>query len=184
MQPWMIGIVIGALVVVAVVAWLIYDQRRSSRLRERFGPEYDRTVSNIGNRRRAETELARREVHAKQLRVRPLNPMDRENFLSQWKLCQAQFVDDPPGAVDRADELITEVMGTRGYSTDNPYERMTDIAAAYPRHVDDYREACRILIVHHKSEASTEELRTAFLHYRNLFHDLIGGYDEELKQAS
>ena len=99
-------------------------------------------------------------------------------------MCQAQFVDDPSGAVDRADQLLVDIMRMRGYAIDNPYERMMDIAAAYPNHAAKYREAGQILARHRRSEASTEELRTAFLHYRTLFDDLLGGYDEEFRKAS
>jgi hypothetical protein len=184
MQPWMIAAVIAVIGVVAVVIWFTYDHNRRRHLRERFGPEYDRAVHEMGNRYRAEAELARREAHAKQIRNKQLNPLDRDKFLSQWKLCQAQFVDDPTGALDRADELLGDAMRARGYSVDTPFDRMTDIAAAYPQHANRYREACDIVGRHKRGELSTEELRTAFLHYRTLFDDMLGGYDEELKRAS
>ena len=180
MQPWMIAVLVTTVVVVAFVAWLVYDRNRSKRLRDRFGPEYDRAVSEIGNRRRAESELVRREALANRIHGRRLNPLDREKYLSQWKLCQAQFVDDPAGAVVRADALVGEIMQTRGATN----ERMTDIVAAYPQHANRYREACQIVARHSRREASTEELRTAFLHYRTLFDDLLGGYDEKLERAS
>lgn len=183
MQPWMIAVLIASIVVIAFVIWIIYDRNRSNRLRQRFGPEYDRAVTELGNRHRAEADLARREAHAKQIRDRQMNPLDRDRFLSQWKLCQAQFVDDPAGALERADELMVEAMRSRGYSAD-PNDRATDIAAGYPQHADRYRDACRILARHRSGEASTDELRTAFLHYRTLFDDLLGGYDETLRRAS
>jgi hypothetical protein len=183
MQPWII-VTMAVVIVVAIMGWLFYDQSRRSHLKERFGPEYDRTVAQTGNRHRAESELARREAHAREIRTQAMSLSDREKCLSQWKLCQAQFVDDPPGAVDRADQLLAEIMRTRGYSAVNPYERMMDIAAAYPHHAEHYREAGRILARHHKGEATTEELRTAFLHFRTLFDDLLGGYDERTRAAS
>jgi hypothetical protein len=184
MQPWVIAVIVGVIVVATAIAWFIYDQRRSTRLKQHFGPEYNRAVLGTGNRRRAEAELAQREALAKELRERPLHSSEREKFMSEWKMCQAQFVDDPSGAVERADQLLVAIMQTRGYSIDNPYERMMDIAAAYPHHASKYREAGEILSRHRRSEASTEELRTAFLHYRTLFDDLLGGYDEELRKAS
>ena len=184
MQPWMITILVVSLVVVAAIVWYLNDQRRSMRLREHFGPEYNRAVLGAGSRRQAEAELARREVIAKELRNRHLHDADREKFLTEWKMCQAQFVDDPAGAVERADHLLMAIMRTRGYATDNPYERMTDIAAAYPYHAAKYREAGEILARHRHEDASTEELRTAFLHFRTLFEDLLGGYDEKLRQTS
>jgi hypothetical protein len=184
MQPWMIALWIGSLLVAAALAWFVFDQRRRKRLQARFGPEYNRAVIGIGSRRRAEAELERRETQAKELSARPLHPADQERFLSEWKLCQAQFVDDPAGAVDRADRLLVEIMRTRGYTVDTHDERMMDVAAAYPQHAARYREACGILARRQDHEVSTEDLRAAFLHYRTLFEDLLGGYDEELKQAS
>jgi ABC-type transporter Mla subunit MlaD len=44
-------------VVLAVVAWLIVQRQRSLRLRRRFGPQYDLTVSEFHSRPRADTEL-------------------------------------------------------------------------------------------------------------------------------
>jgi hypothetical protein len=173
-----------AVVVVAIAAWFIYESNRRKRLQARFGPEYDRVVSISGNRRRAESDLARREVHARKLRARHLNSADRERFLAEWRLCQAQFVDDPQGAVEKADQLLVDIMSSRGYCVDDPSERMTDIVAAYPRHAEDYREANRILERHRHGASSTEDLRAAFLHYRTLFDDLLGGDDEKLERAS
>ena len=184
MQPWIIALIIAVAVVVAVIAWMIADRNRSKHLKERFGPEYNWAITSAGNRRQAEADLARREIRARRIREQRLNASDRERFLSQWKLCQAQFVDDPAGAVDRADQLLAEIMRTRGYSAENLHERMMDIAAAYPHHAQDYREAGRIFARHSSGEASTDELRTAFLHYRTIFDDLLGGYDEELRRVS
>jgi hypothetical protein len=185
MEPWIIALIIALVVVaVGVVAWVAYDRNRSKHLKQRFGPEYNWAITETGNRRQAESELARREARAMKLREQRLSPSDRERFLAQWKLCQAQFVDDPPGAVERADQLLAEIMDTRGYATGNIHERITDIAAAYPEHADNYRDAGRIFDRHARGEATTEELRAAFLSYRTIFDDLLGGYDEELRRVS
>ena len=182
MQTWMIV----ALVCIAalVVGWIIYDQRRTRMLKARFGPAYDQTVSELGNRRRAEARLQGREAYVRELRARPMNPSDRAGFVSRWKQCQALFVDDPGRAVEEADDLVAQLMRFRGYAADTPYERTTDIAAAFPHDVERYRQAGEIIERHHSSSVSTDALRTAFLHYRNLFEDLIGENDEKLKRAS
>lgn len=182
MQTWMI-IVVAVLVLLAG-AWVILDRRRSKRLQQRFGPAYDETVLEIGNRRRAEAQLQSREIHARQLSERPMNSADRERFRSRWKQCQARFVDDPAGAVDEAGDLLVEILRTRGYAADNFHERTTDIAAAYPQHVERYRQACEILENHRRDPVSTDKLRTAFLDYRDMLDDLLGGYDEKLRRAS
>jgi hypothetical protein len=183
METWMI-VMLASIVVLAVVGWFIYDARRSRKLQERFGPAYDHTVSELGNRRRAEAQLESRERQARQLRERPMSAPDREQFMSRWKQCQALFVDDPAAAVAEADSVLCEMMRTRGYAADNLYERTTDIAAAYPHHAERYRQAGELLERHRRSPLSTDNLRTAFLYYRDLFDELIGGYDEKLRRAS
>jgi len=185
MQLWqIIAIVVIVAIVAAAVGWMVYRQRRSRYLRERFGPEYDRTVTEFGDRGRAESELANREQRIRNLKVRPLSFENREKFRAQWKQTQALFVDDPPRAVDAADNLLTDIMRVRGYSADNAYDRVADISAAYPRHATNYRLAGEIVSRHHRGSASTEDLRSAFIHYRALFDDILGGEDEELKRAS
>ena len=185
MQFWQIVVIgVAAVIVIAVAGWLIYMQRRRHHLRERFGPEYDRTLTQVGDRGEAEAELARREQRVRNLKIRPLSVSDRIRLSSEWMKCQTLFVDDPAGAVDQADELITEVLRGRGYAVLSPYDRMTDISAAYPRSADDYRTADEIVTRHHRGQASTEDLRKAFIHYRRLFDEILGGKDEELKRAS
>ena len=58
MELWQI-IVIGVAIVIvaAAVAWWSYQRSRTRHLRERFGPEYDRRITALGDRRRAEQGL-------------------------------------------------------------------------------------------------------------------------------
>jgi hypothetical protein len=185
MQAWQIVVLAVVIVVLAAaIGWAFYNRRRSQYLRSRFGSEYDRTVVEFGDRRRAESELARREDRVRHMNIRPLSIVERQKFLDQWVTCQSLFVDDPARAVEQADQLLTDVMRVRGYSTDNPYDRVADISAAYPRHAENYRRADEITARHHRGQATTEELRSAFIHYRSLFDDILGGQDEELKRAS
>jgi hypothetical protein len=182
MESWMI--IVLACIAALVVGFVIYDRTRSTRLRQRFGPTYDQTVSELGSRRRAEAQLQSREQHARALRSRPMDPIERERFLTQWKQCQARFVDDPAGALNEADDLLTQIMRSRGYAADNVHQRTTDIAAAFPEDADRYRQACEMADRHRRNPLSTDNLRTAFLLYRDLFTDLIGGNDEKLRRAS
>ena len=60
-------------IVVAVVAWLIVQRQRSLRLKRRFGPEYDLTVSEFRSQAKAEAELMAREKRVAGLKIVPLN---------------------------------------------------------------------------------------------------------------
>jgi hypothetical protein len=51
----LVGIAIVAIVTIAAI--MVLTRRRTAAWRERFGPEYERTVSVTGQRRDAETEL-------------------------------------------------------------------------------------------------------------------------------
>src|SRR5204862_6785227 len=58
MPAWAwILIAVVVVLVAAAAAWAAYGQRRKG-LRDRFGPEYDRTVAERGGRMKAEAELA------------------------------------------------------------------------------------------------------------------------------
>jgi hypothetical protein len=185
LQTWQIAaIVIAGIVVLAAIGWWMTGRRRTRHLRDHFGPEYNRTIAETGSRRAAETELARREDRIRNLEVRQLSPENKQRFREQWVACQAQFVDDPAGAIHTADALLSEVLRARGYAADNPYDRISDISAAYPRHATRYRFAEDLVTRHRRGQGSTEDLRRAFVHYRALFDEILGGQDEELKRAS
>jgi len=185
MELWQtLAISAAIVIVVAVVAWLIYERNRTRHLRERFGPEYDRRTAALGDRRRAESELAKSEMRVEKVKVRPLSTSDHMRFMEEWKLCQIRFVDDPAGAVDEADHIVTDIMRTRGYAVDDPYDRVADVCAAYPNHASAFREANEVVGRHHRGDASTEDLRRAFVNFRALFDEMLGGQDEKLKRVS
>jgi len=123
---------------------------------------------------------------ARRLRERllPLNATDRLRFSSEWMKCQIAFVEDPVSALETADHLISEVLRARGCSLANAYDRAGTISAAYPKHAKDLRAADEIVVRHHRGQASTEELRKAFIRYRSLFEDILGVRHEELKRAA
>ena len=148
-------------------------RQRRAFLRERFGPEYDRTVQRFGARR-AERDLAARVERAEHIHVRDLSDEECGRFSSHWDAIQAQFVDDPRIAVSRANDLIKEVMGARGYSAHDPFEqRVADLSVAHPDVVEHYR-AARVLARSGADQTmNTEELRQAMVHYRALFADLL-----------
>jgi hypothetical protein len=168
-------VVIAVIVVAAVIVGLLgARRRRSRRLQERFGPEYERTVAESeGNRRAAEAELLERQAHREKLNIVPLQPAARERYLQAWHLVQAKFVDEPILATRDADRLITEVMRERGYPVDDFEQRAADISVDHPQVVEDYRQAHNISLANDRGEADTEALRQALVHYRSLFEELL-----------
>jgi hypothetical protein len=170
------GLVIAIVVVVVLLALLAFfagRQRRSRQLKDTFGPEYERTVSQAGDRRAAEAELLERAERRQKLDIIPLEPEARTRYIEAWRNTQARFVDEPAEATREADRLITSVMRDRGYPVDDFEQRAADISVDHPQVVDDYRAAHAIAAANDRSEASTEDLRQALVHYRSLFEELL-----------
>ena len=70
-------LIVAVVVIVAVIAalaWMTQQRRRRTHLRERLGPEYDRTVKTVGTAGKAETLLAEREKRVAQYHIRALTP--------------------------------------------------------------------------------------------------------------
>jgi Ser/Thr protein kinase RdoA (MazF antagonist) len=167
--------VVVTLVIVAVIVWLFMRKRRATTagLRQRFGPEYERAVKIHGSESRAEEKLVNREKRVEKLHIRDLDPTERERFSGQWLSVQSRFVDYPKGTVTEADELVSSLMQTRGYPVTDFDQGAADISVDHPRVVDNYRSAHEIALRLRKDQASTEELRTAMIHYRSLFEELV-----------
>ncbi len=53
-SPVMIVVLVIAVIAIAAIAFGISRKRRSQKLRERFGPEYDRVVKREGDVRKGE----------------------------------------------------------------------------------------------------------------------------------
>jgi hypothetical protein len=167
-----VAIVVLAAIGVAV-AWWMSQRRRSERLRDRFGPEYERTIEQADDRRAAEKELEARQQRVDSLEIRTLSGPDRARFGERWRVVQGLFVDDPSMAVEQADTLIGEVMRARGYPVGDFEQRAADVSVDHPQVVDHYRTAHRIAERRIAGGVDTEELRQAFVHYRALFADLL-----------
>ena len=175
MDPKLIALAV-AVVLLIVVAIALYVRKRkntTTELRDRFGPEYDRAVRQHGSERKAEAKLADRETRVELLKIRDLEVTERERYLAQWQAVQSRFVDYPKGAVTEADELVCSLMKTRGYPVTDFDQRAADISVDHPLVVENYRSAHDIALRLGRGEASTEELRTAMIHYRSLFDELV-----------
>jgi hypothetical protein len=175
LDPKLIALAAAVILIVAAFAWLYVRKRRSTSadLRQKFGPEYERAVLAHGSERKAEAKLADREKRVEKLNVRDLDPLEHDDFSKRWAAVQSRFVDSPKGAVTEADDLISSVMKARGYPVSDFDQRAADISVDHPRVVENYRSAHEIALRVGKDQASTEELRTAMIHYRDLFEELV-----------
>ena len=175
-----LAIAVAVLVMAGIL--LFVRKRRTERLRTKFGgPEYARAVNEGGGRRQAEAGLDKRADRVESFHIRPLGPDDRARFVESWTRVQARFVDSPGGAVTEADQLLGDVMSTRGYPVSDFEQRAADISVDYPSVLENYRSAHEIALRRTRGQASTEELRQAMIHYRTLFDELAA--EPELARA-
>ena len=173
MQPEIIVLIVIAAIVVVAVAIVLAARRRSERLRDRFGPEYERTVEQAESRREAESELSGRMKHRQELEIQPVSPETADRYALEWRDVQGRFVDQPNEAVKEADRLVTRLMQERGYPTDDFEQRVADVSVDHPNVVDNYRGAHTVWIANEQGKAGTEDLRRAMVHYRSLFEELL-----------
>jgi len=172
-------IAVAAAAVLALVVWQALARRRTARLQQRFGPEYDRTLQSNESKRQAEAQLQAREERRQQLEIRPLTQTARDRYLDSWQAVQAQFVDNPRAAVAAADSLIGSVMLERGYPVEDFDQQADDVSVDHPQVVEHYRQGHRLAEASADGDASTENLRQAMRHYRALFDELVEPAAEE-----
>jgi hypothetical protein len=174
-NPVVIVGVIAVLILIVVAISIAVHQRRKTteRLRSRFGPEYDLVLRNECKRRNAEAALIARSKRLHHLKIRELTPSERTRYIAEWETVQSRFVDQPRAAVNEADELVNSLLQTRGYPVALFEQRAADISVDHSQLVGPYRAAYEVTQRAAKNEATTEELRTAIIHYRALFDELL-----------
>jgi hypothetical protein len=183
-------IVIIALVVVVVIAGgiaiaarsSILPGRRTTRLKKRFGAEYDRTVEVHGNKAAAENDLSERLRRRDNMTLRDLSDQQRVAHTQTWATVQQEFVDDPVRAVRDARGLVEAIMTDRGYpgptsaaDSDAAFEqRLNDLSVDHSAAVTEFRRA-------HAGrpagtgQSGTEHMREELVSYRGLVEALLGG---------
>ncbi|NUR98125.1 MAG: hypothetical protein HOV67_23080 [Kribbellaceae bacterium] len=166
-------VIIVVVLLAAAALFFALQRRRSGELRDRFGPEYERTVEEAGDRRSAERELRGRERRVSRLDITPLPPESAATYRAEWAEVQQSFVDRPAGAVTAADRLVLRMMREAGYPVDDFGQRVDDISVDHPEVAAHYREAHRVAVAQARGEADTEDLRYALTEYRHLVRALL-----------
>ena len=177
-------VAVAAIVALALLALVLVRQKKRARLRQQFGPEYDRTVEDSGKRRDAERDLQQRAERRNQLDVRPLDPRRRDLFATEWRVTQEDFVDHPDEAVRSANALVERVIRERGYPIDDSEQMTRDLSVDHAHVISEYRSAREISELSERNQASTEQLRQAMVHYRLLFAELLEDADDDRPSRS
>ena len=175
-MPWWLWIAIvgGAVVVVAVVVWRALVARRSAVLRERFGPEYDRTVKSAGGRRKAEAKLVERQERRETLQIIAVTADAKQRYLAEWEIVQARFLEAPVPAMAAADALVVSVMADQGYPMlVGSEQRFADASVDHPEAVGEGRQAHEVYRRCDQGKATTEDLRRAMQHYGAFLASLL-----------
>jgi hypothetical protein len=181
-------VVISVLVVLAggaafLLARRFLPARRTARLRERFGAEYDHAVRTHGDLAEAERDLSARLDRRRGFSPRPLSDEERRDHGDTWSVIQQGFVDDPVGSVHDARGLVETIMTDLGYpgvpsrtDDDEGFERVAGLLSV------DHPEAVAVLRRAHAAgrltmadQEHTENLREALVAYRRLAEALLGG---------
>jgi len=171
-------IIVLIVVVLAVIGTAASIATRRRRLRDRFGPEYDRVAAELSSRRLAEAELTDRKHRVASYELRPLSDEACEKYSARWSQVQEQFVETPSEAVGEAQALIEAVMRERGYPATGYQQTLEDLSVEHAPVLEHYRAAhaaCEKAAADGAgTSASTEELREAMISYRELFSQLLG----------
>jgi hypothetical protein len=171
-------VVIVVVLLAAAALFYAYRRRQSSHLRERFGPEYEHTLEESGDRRAAERELRDRERRVSKLDITPLSREAADHYGVEWNGIQQSFVDQPAAAVADADRLVVRMMREAGYPVDEFDQRVNDISVDHPDVAAHYRDAHRVAVAQTRGEADTEELRQAVTAYRHLVDALLADSED------
>ena len=144
-------VIIVVVVLAAAAVFFMYRRRESAQLHERFGPEYERTLEDSGDRRSAERELRQRERRVSKLDIVPLSRESAELY----------------------HRLAITSPGLPLYPVDEFDQRVNDISVDHPEVAAHYRDAHRVAVAQAHGEADTEELRQAVTAYRALVDALL-----------
>jgi hypothetical protein len=169
------AIAVVILVIFAIGIDLSTRKRRTARVCAPLGDtEYVRPVNEAPDLRQTEVLPIAQVARVEAFHILPLAAGARARFVESWGRVQARFIDGPGSAVTGADQLLGDVLSTRGYSLSDFERRAADISVDHPRVLETYRAAHQGALRRTNGQASTEDLRQAMIHYRTFFEELVG----------
>jgi hypothetical protein len=175
METWeWIVVALAAAVALLLLLALVSIRRRRAHLRDRFGPEYERAVSDAGTHD-AEQRLGDIERERDELAIRSLPPAARDRYLDEWRQVETRFVSDPRESARAAERLVVRALEERGYPLEGDSERLAAfVSVDHPDVADRYRHG-HAMLENIDGDQSTENLRKAMLDFRSVLEDVLQG---------
>lgn len=167
-------LLIIVIAVIAVAVWAFTQRAKLRKVRTRYGPEYERLVEKERDPIRAANILEKREKRVAAYKIRTLTQDECDSVSNEWRLVQEHFVDDPYAAVTQADALVNRSLQLRGYPMGDFERQADDLSVDHPHVVENFRAAHSI--AQRRDSASTEDLRRAMQHYRDLLENIIDAH--------
>lgn len=174
-QPPVLYVLIAfAVLLLGAVVWgVIASKRRRGereRLQERYGAEYERTVSEHRSTRAAVADLKEREQQHDELSLTELNDADRDLIRSSMATAQFRFVEEPAEAIGQAQRVMTETLRARGYPVEGDRdEAVRMFSVDHPQHADVVRT-----LLDGRHDGNTEHMRTLFLNATKVLREVTG----------
>jgi len=175
MTTWgWIVVVVAVVVAFVLLAALLRIRMRRTHLKERFGTEYYRAVSQVGTGA-GERELSEVERQHEDLELRPLPNAARDRYLDEWRQVETRFVSDPREAARSAERLVERALEERGYpAADDAERRVGLVSVDHPDVAERYRHG-HAMLENVDGDGSTENLRKAMLDFRAVLEDVVQG---------
>lgn len=174
METTTLVLLIIGIAVVGLAIWIVSQRTKIKNLRTRYGPEYERLAEQQKDPLKVAAILRTREKRVSNYNIRTLTPEECDLVSQDWRAVQEHFVDSPHDAVLQADALVSRALQARGYPMSDFEQQADDLSVEHPHMVDNYRAAHAI--ARRGQSATTEDLRRAMQHYRNLLENIIDAH--------
>lgn len=137
---------VGVLLVLLLAGLLLIRGGRRRRdheaLRQRFGPEYDRTVAATGSQKAAAADLHARDEERTHLDLQDLSATQRRELGAALAGAQYTFAEEPNAAMLEVARITTEALRARGYPVAGAREQSLRLLAVdHPHAAQPVRRA-------------------------------------------
>jgi hypothetical protein len=167
------AVVLAALFLVALGAFLQRHRERNPALHDRVESEYDQVFLGISSAYLLGGKLVNRVSPNQAVKIRELCASEREWVVTEWQAIQSSFVDHPRTSLIEADDLINALLETRGSLEATLEQCEAGVSVDDQPVVENFGVAHSVAVRFGQVEPTAEELRTAMMRYREIFDYLL-----------